>query len=75
MNPDTPTHKIASRLKELRLQKDFTQSALAHKAGINANTYAKIERGEQSATVAMLATIANALEVELEEIFKFRAKQ
>lgn len=69
---DATTQKIASRLKELRLQKDLTQADLAHKAGINPNTYAKIERGEQAATVKMLERIANALEVELSEVFTFR---
>lgn len=73
MTSDTPTQKIADRLKELRLARELTQADLAHKAGINSNTYAKIERGEQAATVIMLNTIASALGVELEEIFKFKA--
>lgn len=69
---DETTQKIATKLKELRLQKGFTQADLAHKAGINPNTYAKIERAEQAATVKMLERIATALGVELSQIFTFK---
>ncbi len=68
---DETTQKIAQRLKDVRLQKDLTQADVAKKASINANTYAKIERGEQAATVKMLNRIAVALNVELSDIFRF----
>ena len=46
-----------------------TQAEVAKLARINSNTYAKIERGEQAATVVMLEKIALALKVELRDIF------
>ena len=71
---DITTQKIANRLKEVRLQKDLTQADVARKADINTNTYAKIERGEQAATVKMLERIADALGIELSEVFKFKGQ-
>jgi transcriptional regulator with XRE-family HTH domain len=56
----------------LRTQKELTQADVARKADINTNTYAKIERGEQAATVKMLERIADALGIELSEVFKFK---
>jgi transcriptional regulator with XRE-family HTH domain len=71
---DVTTQKIANRLKEVRIQKDLTQADVARKAAINSNTYAKIERGEQAATVKMLERIADALGIELSEVFTFKTQ-
>jgi DNA-binding XRE family transcriptional regulator len=65
------TKKTANKLKELRQQKGLTQADVATKAAINTNTYAKIERGEQAATVIMLEKIARVLGVEVRDVFDF----
>ena len=66
------TKKTADKLKELRMQKGLTQAEVATQAAINANTYAKIERGEQAATVVMLEKIARVLGVEVRDVFNFQ---
>ena len=69
------TKKTANRLKELRQQKGLTQAEVAMQAAINTNTYAKIERGEQAATVVMLEKIAQVLGVEMRDIFHFKQEK
>ena len=68
------TRKTANKLKELRQQRQLTQAEIAQKAAINVNTYAKIERGEQAATVVMLERIALVLGVEMRDVFDFEPK-
>jgi len=43
---DKTSKQIAQNLKSVRLKHGLTQAALAKKAGINTNYYAKIERTE-----------------------------
>lgn len=69
------TKKTANKLKKLRQQKGLTQADVATKAAINTNTYAKIERGEQAATVIMLEKIARVLGVEVRDVFDFEQEQ
>lgn len=66
---DNTNHRISERLKVLRLEKGLTQSELAEKAAINTNYYAKVERGEATASVPMLEKIAEVLGVDISEIF------
>ena len=65
------TKKTAARLRTLRQERGLTQAEVAGKAAINTNTYAKIERGEQAATVKMLEKIAQVLGVEVRDVFNF----
>ncbi len=67
----TVQEKIGLNLQRIRREKNLTQATVAAEADINTNTYAKIERGVQTATVPMLETLAGVLGVELQEIFKF----
>jgi len=65
----TIQEKIGINIKRFRQEKGFTQAEVAKKADINTNTYAKIERGVQTATTPMLEMIANVLGVELATLF------
>ena len=67
----TTQEKIGLNLQRIRREKNLTQADVAARADINTNTYAKIERGVQTATVPMLETLASVLGVDLQEIFKF----
>lgn len=58
-----------NKIKELRKQKGFTQEALAKKAGISSNYFAKIERGTINTSVEKANKIAKALGVAVSEIF------
>jgi transcriptional regulator with XRE-family HTH domain len=63
------TQRIADKLKALRTEKDMTQGEVAEKAGVNTNYYAKVERGEVTASIPMLEKIADALGVDISKIF------
>jgi transcriptional regulator with XRE-family HTH domain len=56
--------------KEARLQKGLTQLQVAEAAGINANTYAKIERGEQVPTLMTMKNIAKTLNINVSSIIE-----
>ena len=61
---------LAEILSEARHAKGLTQSALAKKAGMYPNTYAKIERGEQKPSVPNLNKLSGALDIELPVLMK-----
>lgn len=65
------TKKIGKRLKEIRREKGLTQAELAEKAVMNANYYAKIERGEVKPAPEAYEKIAKALKVTAADIFPF----
>lgn len=71
MNADSTTKKIGKKLKEIRLEKGLTQAELAKKADLNANYYAKIERGEVKPAPEAYEKIAKALKVTAADIFPF----
>lgn len=65
------TKKIGNKLRQLRQERGITQSRLAEQAGINANYYAKIERGEVKPAPEAYEKIAKALKVTAADIFPF----
>jgi len=60
--------EIANNIKKARLKKNLTQVEVAKKAGINSNSYAKIERGISSPKGVSLTKIAKALGVKASDI-------
>jgi transcriptional regulator with XRE-family HTH domain len=67
---DATIQKIVEQLKKIRLDKGLTQAEVAQRAEINANTYAKIERGEQTPPIPMLVRIGDAMGVEVDVNFR-----
>lgn len=63
--------EIAGKLKQVRLKKGLKQAELAEKAGINANFYAKVERGEAVPSVITLKKLLKALGIKSSEILSF----
>ena len=57
------------KLKTMRQQKVLTQAQLAEKIGIVASHYSNIERGTRSASIEILDTIVQALDVSLDELW------
>ena len=58
------------RIKEIRESKGMTQTELSEKAGITRATIWKLETGEEEVTTSRtLASIANALDVTIGELF------
>jgi transcriptional regulator with XRE-family HTH domain len=60
--------EIASKIREARLSKNLRQIDVAKKAGLNANSYAKIERGKQKPSTLTLTKILKALEIKSSKI-------
>lgn len=60
------------RIRELRLEKEWTQARLAHEAGLNEKTIRRAEDG-QPVWELTLARIANALGVPLSALGDFIA--
>lgn len=68
---DETSKKIAKRLKQVRLEHGLTQAALAKKAKLNTNSYAKIERGENIPTFETIEKLSKALGVTATDIVGF----
>lgn len=66
----TLSAKVGRRIAEIRQQKQVTQEKLALEAGLNRAYVGHIERGERNPSIETIAKIANALKVELHEVFK-----
>lgn len=67
----TTPEKIGNNVCKLREAKGWTQADVADKAGINTNTYAKIERGVQTPSIPMLEKLAEVFEVDIDVLLKF----
>jgi len=67
-NDNKTVQEIANKIKEARISKNLTQEDVAKKAGLNANSYAKIERGIQKPKVLTLTKILKALEIKSSKI-------
>lgn len=63
--------KLGKNLKKLREKADLTQADVAEKAGIHVNFYARVERGEEKASLDTLEAIAKVLKVKVSEIIPF----
>jgi len=68
---DKTSKQIASKLKQIRLEKDLTQVELAKKAAMNSNYYSKIERSDLKPSIETLEKIIKALGVKSSDVFPF----
>ncbi len=68
---DKAAEQVAKRLKQARIEKGLTQAALAKKAGMHTNSYAKIERSERKPTFETLKKLAKALGLTATDIVGF----
>lgn len=62
------TLEIARKIKEIRERKGLTQAEVAKKAGLDSNSYAKIERGDNRPYGITLVKICKALGVKSSDI-------
>lgn len=61
--------KFGLRVKELRVERKLSQEALANLAGIDRTYIPGIEKGERNVSLVIAEKIANALELELHQLF------
>lgn len=59
---------IGKRIKELRIEKGWTQAILAEKSDVEPSNISHIERAATKLSLPTLVNIANALGVTLDEI-------
>ncbi len=62
--------ELGMRIRYLREQRKMTLEDLSFDSQINKNYLSDLERGNRNPTVKVLAKIASALEITLEELFK-----
>ncbi len=61
---------IGDRLKALRIEQALTQEELATKAGVAANTVARLERNETEPHMSTARKLAQALGIHPRELMK-----
>ncbi|MCT2534469.1 helix-turn-helix domain-containing protein [Aquibacillus koreensis] len=70
--PKTELAKIVGeRIRSLRKKQKLSQEELAHLAAIHPTYIGQLERGEKNVTIDTLEKITNALNISLEELFRF----
>jgi transcriptional regulator with XRE-family HTH domain len=68
--PDRVVQSLGKALHAARLRQDLTQEALSLETGVHRNYIGGIERGERSPTVAVVVTLADALDLSLADLFR-----
>ncbi|MBI4679623.1 MAG: helix-turn-helix transcriptional regulator [Nitrospirae bacterium] len=63
--------QFGARIYELRIKAGLTQWQLAEKADLSNDTISRIERGQRSPSFEVLEKLAQALNVEVKELFNF----
>ena len=63
---------LASKLKEVRAMKGFTQEELAYQSGLSLSQIARIETVKINPTVSTIFKIARTLKVNVSELFDFK---
>ncbi|HEX2906850.1 MAG TPA: XRE family transcriptional regulator [Phototrophicaceae bacterium] len=66
---------VGQRIRRLREERGLSLRALAEKCSLSLNAISKIERGENSPTVASLHLLASALAVPITEFFRDTSDQ
>lgn len=62
---------FGGNLRKLRLAKGLTQEQLANELGIEISQISRIERGVINTSVTTLYAIANALKIDVSQLFIF----
>ena len=62
---------LKNRLKEVRAEKNLSQSRLAEMVGVSRNTISSIETGQFNPTAKLALILCIAIDKKFEEIFYF----
>ncbi len=62
--------KLGQNIKRIRIERGMTQVELGYACDLEKSSINRIEAGRTNATVNTLKTVADALEVSVEELFK-----
>ena len=64
--------KFGLRVKELRLQKGFSEEQLAWETGLEFSQINRIENGKINTSISNIFIIAEALKIEPQELLRFK---
>ena len=64
--------KVEILLKQVRLEKEMTLETLAQLSGISKGHLSKIERQERDPKISTLVLIADALKVNVNDLYKIK---
>lgn len=67
--------KITDKVREIRMKKNLSQEYLASYLGIDTSSYHRIERGVSPLSIQRLEKIAEALEINLIELFSLELRE
>lgn len=65
----SPRVALGMRVRELREALTLSQEAFAHKAGLDRTYVSGVERGRRNPTLDVLYRLADALEVDVRDLF------
>lgn len=63
--------KVGQRIRQLRKKHGLSQEKLANNCELDRTYVASVENGKRNISIVNLEKIVNALEISLEEFFKF----
>lgn len=63
---------FATRIRKIRIAKEYSQEYVSMKIGITMSAYSKIERGITDPSLSRMIQIATVLEFELADFFQIR---
>ena len=75
MNPSQQTiylKKLGNNIRRIRKEKGYSMEALCNQFDLDYKQLGRIERGEINTSVIGLLKIAESLDIEIIEIFKFK---
>lgn len=67
--------KLKNNLKEIRKEKNMSQSALAELVGVSRNTISSLETGQYEPTAKLALVLSISLDKKFEELFYFKKKR
>ena len=75
MRTRTVLRSLGEEVRERRKQRNLSQEALAHQAGVHTNVVGRLERGSYNISVLTLLAIAVKLNTSVAELFVGAAKR
>ncbi|MDI4655359.1 helix-turn-helix domain-containing protein [Xanthobacter autotrophicus] len=66
--------RVGQNVQKVRRDKGLSQEELAHRANIHQTYLSGVEGGKRNPSVLVLARIANALEIDIIDLFRTHGK-
>jgi len=70
MNKPSVTHRFGDKIREIRERKGITLKSVADKVGLSESLISQIERNKVSPSIDTLFAVSEALEIDIDYLFK-----